>query len=147
MVFSYARAQERGSVAILGLMVMMLLGVIGSGLLLLSKVDVEIATNHRDGIAAQYLAEAGVQLALVKLRTDINFIRETGTNNVTTTKNFNTGLTRKYTITTGPDSNSSNDEMRFIRSIGSVNKAHRQITAQILLPAYLSDSLKIIWSN
>jgi Tfp pilus assembly protein PilX len=146
---AYAGVRERGSVTILGLIAIMLLGVMGSGLIMLSKIDVEIAANHRDGISAQYLAEAGVRWAIVKLKTDPDFIFQTGTNNnVTTTKFLDTKASSEiYQVTTGPDSKTSNKAIRLIRSIGMVNKAKRQITAQVQLPTNKTDPLKIIWDN
>jgi Tfp pilus assembly protein PilX len=143
---AYVRTKERGSVAILGLITMMLLLVMSSGLIRLSNIDLEIAANHRDGISAQYLAEAGVQWAIVKLKTDTDFITQTGANHVTTTKIFDT-KTNFYQVKIGPDSKTSNKDIRLIRSTGTVNKAKRQITAQVLLPINKTDPLEIIWDN
>lgn len=141
-------AKEQGSVAILGLIAMMLLVVMGSGLLILSNADLEIAANHRDGISAQYLAEAGIQWAIIQLKIDANYIIQTGVNNITTTEDLDTKtFYGVYQVTTGPDSKASNQNIRLIRSIGTVNKAKRQITAQILLPTSKIDPLTIIWDN
>lgn len=143
------RTRERGSAAILGLIAMMLLGIISSGLIMLSTIDLEIAAVHRDGVAAQYLAEAGVQWAIIKLKTDTNFLIQTeATNNVTTSKTSDTKTNSGiYKVTTEPDSKTSNKSIRLIRSIGTVNNAYRQITVQIQLPENATDSIKIIWDN
>jgi polysaccharide pyruvyl transferase WcaK-like protein len=141
-------ANEQGSVAVLGLIAIMLLVVMGSGLLILSNIDLEIAANHRDGISAQYLAEAGIQWAIVQLKIDTNFIIQTGANNVTNTENLDTKtFSGVYQVTTGPDSKTNNQNIRLIRSIGTVNKAKRQTTAQVLLPINKTDPLAIIWGN
>jgi len=145
---AYIRVKERGSVAILGLIAMMLLLVMGSGMLILSNIDLEIAANHRDGISAQYLAEAGVQWAIVQLKTNTDFIIQTGVNNVTTTENLDTKtFSGVYKVTTGPDSKTNNQGIRLIRSIGTVNKAKRQITAKVLLATNKTDPLEIIWDK
>lgn len=148
MAVAYIRGQEHGSVAILGLITMMLLGIIGSGFLMLSKIDIEIAGNHRDGIAAQYLAEAGVQLSIVKLKTDPNFVIQTGANNITITNILDFEANSQiYKVTTGPDNQTSNKDIRLIRSIGTVNKAKRQVTAHVFLSKNQVEALKIIWGN
>jgi Tfp pilus assembly protein PilX len=146
---AYTGVREQGSVTILGLIVIMLLGVMGSGLIILSKIDVEIAANHRDGISAQYLAEAGVKWAIIKLKTDPDFIIQTETNNnLTTTKILDTKASSEiYQVTTGPDSKTNNKAIRLIRSIGTINTSKRQVTAQVLLPINKTDPLEIIWDN
>lgn len=127
--------RERGSVTVIGIVIMMLLTSIGAALLLLSKTNLEISANRRDGIAAQYLAEAGVQLAIAKLKTDPIFVNQTKTNNYVMTLPLNTkSATRSYTVKIGPASNAANHNERRVTSIGVVNKASRQVVAKILLP-------------
>jgi hypothetical protein len=46
---------------------MLLLGLLGCGLIMLASIELSMATNYRDGIAALYLAEAGAKRALVEL--------------------------------------------------------------------------------
>ncbi len=139
---------QRGSATLLALIVTVLLGAMGATLLMLSMTDLQIANNHRDGIAAQYLAESGVQLAIVKLKVDPNFVIQTGVNNITITNILDYEANSKiYKVTIGPDSQTSNKDIRFIRSIGTVNKAKRQVTAQIFLPTNPANPLKIIWDK
>ena len=142
-------ANERGSIAILGLIAMMLLGVMGAGLVTLSNVDVSIAANHRDGGAAQYLAEAGAQWAIVQLKTDTNFIIKTETQkDITTYRIDNEAIALAgYTVITKFAPSTFNKNQRLITSIGTVNKATRQITVQILWITDQADSFETIWNN
>lgn len=141
---------QRGSAAILGLIMMMLLGSMGATLLMLSKTDLQIATNHRDGIAAQYLAEAGIQYAVAKLKTDLDFVSQTESKKLSTTSVSLGAMptTGNYTVQTGPDPEINNTKIRLITATGIVNQAKRQINAQITLPMQ-SDVVRpyvIIWN-
>lgn len=144
-------ASQRGSAALLGLIVMMLLGSMGATLLMLSKTDLQIATNHRDGIAAQYLAEAGIQYAVVKLKTDHSFVSKTETNNYVTTSQPLGAIPTvgNYSVQTGPDPEFNNTTTRLITATGMVNQAKRQVIAQITLPKQPGEVSPyiIIWKN
>ena len=142
-------ADERGSVAILGLIAMMLLGVMGAGMVTLSNIDVAIAANQRDGVAAQYLAEAGAQWAIANLKTDKDFISKTEKQKDITTYTIDEkGLTLgSYTVTTEFAPIMLNKNQRLITSIGTVNKAKRQITVQILWLTDQINSFEVIWNN
>ncbi len=61
-------ANQRGAASLVAILVMLLLLVIGSGFALLSLTDIEMASNYRDGVMAQYLAEAGVKRAMGEIR-------------------------------------------------------------------------------
>ncbi len=142
-------ADERGSIAILGLIAMMLLGVMGAGMVTLNNVDVAIAANHRDGVAAQYLAEAGAQWAIANLKTDKDFISKTEKQkDITTYRIDEKGSTLgSYTVTTEFAPIMLNKNQRLITSIGTVNKAKRQITVQILWLTDQINSFEVIWNN
>lgn len=142
---------QRGSAALLGIMMMMLLGSLGATLLMLGKTDIQIAANHRDGIAAQYLAEAGVQYVIVKLKTDLNFVSQTKTNiQVTTSESLGKIPTvGRYTVQAGPDSSVTTTNTRLIIATGIVNQAKRQVVAKITLPMTSTEESPfiIIWNN
>lgn len=127
---------ERGSATLLGIIAMMLLGLIGLGMMTRSRIELEIATNHRDGAAAQYVAEAGIQWAITKLKIDDEFINQTASKDIITTSEILGTLSPigSYNIKIGPDSKTTNKNVRLIRSIGTVNKAKRQIIVKVLLP-------------
>jgi len=136
-------SSQRGSAALLGLMMMMLLGSMGTVLLLLSKTDLQIASNHRDGSAAQYLAEAGIQYATSKLKTDYEFVLQTeNVNGVTTSQSLGTMPTAgSYTVHTGLDPQFKDDtQIRLITATGQVNQAKRQVIAQLTLPLQSNDN-------
>lgn len=133
---------QQGSAGISALLFMLLLGILGSAFVAMSSTELLTAVNFRDGVAAQYLAEAGVQDALVKLKTNNNGIADnTKTTSVslpTFTKNQNspTEGSCKVTIT-------GNGDQRTITSISTVNKAKRQlvVTVQVQLSGDLSDTI------
>lgn len=143
----YILRSERGLAAILALIAMMLLGIMGIGLIVLSKIDIEISANHRDGVAAQYIAEGGIQWAIVQLKTDPNFVIETKTKkNVTTyVIDENRSTVASCTVTTTLKPAITDENLRVVTSIGSVNKAKRQISAQIRLPVGKGDPFEVIW--
>jgi Tfp pilus assembly protein PilX len=127
---------ERGSVTLLAIIITLLLGLIGGSWLLLSKTDLEIAINHRDGIASQYVAEAGVQWAIAQLKTNSVFAEKTATQTYRVTTNiFNDMPTSGYyTVEIGPNTTTTDTNARLITSTGVVHQARRKITVKILLP-------------
>ena len=139
---------ERGSVALLGIIMIMLLGSLGATLLTLGKTDLQIATNHRDGIAAQYLAEAGIQEAVAKLKTDPSFVNLTEKSNhvITSTSLGTLPTVGSYTVQIGPKSGAATQNMRLITAVGMVNKAQRQVVGIITLPSSEHSLLIVIWN-
>jgi len=143
---------QRGSAALFGLMMMMLLLSIGATLLELCQTELQIAGNHRDGTAAQYLAEAGVQDAVAKLQIDHQFVSQTETKNYTTTSQSLAPrpIAGSYTAQTGPDPQFvANTNKRLIIATGMVNQAHRQVVAHITLSAITGEgyAVMVIWNN
>ncbi len=141
---------QRGSVAILSLILILLLGSLGSFLLMSSTTELKIATNERDGITAQYLAEAGIQWTIVKLKTNPTFVEETKAEKYVIHKSFSelTPTPGSYTIEVTPGSPIPNGQIRYIRATGAVNHAKRQVFAQITLPQTESKTcpLQVIWN-
>lgn len=127
---------QRGAVAILGIIMMMLLASLGATLLMLSKTNIQIAANHRDGIAAQYVAEAGIQYAFTRLETDSDFVlkTETATYMVTSARLGPMSTTGKYIVHIGPDPIATNTNVRLITATGIVNEAQRQVFGKAILP-------------
>lgn len=146
----YIVRNERGLATVLALIAMMLLGIMGIGLMVLSKIDIEIAANHRDGVAAQYVAEGGIQWAIVQLKTDPDFVIETkAQKNVTTYVIDENGSTFASctVVTTTLKPTTTDENLRVVTSIGSVNKAKRQISTQIRLPVGKEEPLEVIWDD
>jgi len=118
-------------------------------LLMLSNTDLQIASNHRDGIGAQYLAEAGIQYGVSKLKTDAEFISQTETEiNITTSPLGALPTAGSYTVQTGPDPKFNNTKTRQIIATGMVNQAKRQVIANITLAVTTGECqpLMIIWN-
>jgi len=123
---------ECGEVSIVAMIVMIMLIVIVTASHLLSITELDTSKSFRDGIAAQYLTESGVQHAIVKLKTDQVFLNNTNTNQLSTantlTSSPHTSSTGSYKVyVTGSGSN------RTIISIGQVNKAKRQLVVSVNL--------------
>jgi len=107
--------EERGSAGILSIITMLLLGVVGAAYISLSSSEVNSSASYRNGVAAQFLAEAGARRAIVELDKDNNW---TGTANWQT---MGSGVTEgKYTVTV----TSSGDD-RIVISKGVVGNATR----------------------
>ena len=143
--------REQGAVTLFGIIMIMLLSAMGATLLALSKTDIEIASNHRDGIGAQYLAEAGVQYAITRLKTDQDFVNQTGLGNYSITSEslgdaINNGI---YRVEIGPDSVTTNKNNRIITAVGAVNQAKRQVIVTITIPTSIGEGkpFVIIWEN
>jgi hypothetical protein len=51
------------------LMAMLMMVALGAGLTLTTMTESSIAANHRDGVQTLYAAEAGIELAISRLRT------------------------------------------------------------------------------
>lgn len=125
---------ESGSAGISALLFMLLLGVIGGAYVAITSSELNTAASYRDGVAAQYLAEAGVQHALVKLKTNEDgFINKTNTLNKTSENTFKSSIKNStastagsYTVTVTGSGNT-----RTITSIGTVNKAKRQLVVTV----------------
>ena len=141
-------SSQRGSAALLGLIMMMLLGSMGATLLMLSKTDVQIATSHRDGIAAQYWAEAGIQHAIVNLKTDAEFVSQTENHIITSKSIIVLPTLGSYIVQTGPNPQFINTKIRLITATGMVNQSRRHVIVQITLPMQPGESspLFIIWN-
>lgn len=142
---------EQGSVAVFAIIMMMVLSAMGAVLLTLSRTEVEIAINHRDGIAAQYVAEAGIQAAVAKLKTDPLLVEQTGRGSYITTSQA-LGLMPTigtYTVQIGPDSITTNKNNRLITAVGVAQQAQRQVVVNVTVPVPMSESNSFIitWAN
>ncbi|MEN6413520.1 MAG: hypothetical protein ABFC84_12325 [Veillonellales bacterium] len=137
MVYRERRYEQQGSAGIMALVVLPLLLALGAALVMLTSSESNISANFRDGIAAQYLAEAGVQHAVVKLKTDTGFVAATQVPAAATANTLNSAAAKNsgatagtYTVTVTGSGNS-----RKIISTGTVNKAKRQVVVNITLPS------------
>jgi hypothetical protein len=90
---------------------------------MLTSSESNISANFRDGIAAQYLAEAGVQHAIVKLKTDTSFVTATQVSTIAAANTLNSSAAKNsgatagsYTVTVTGAGN-----VRKIISTGTVN--------------------------
>jgi len=142
-------SREHGSATLLAIITMLLLGSLGTTLLMLSRTNLQIATSQRDGMAAQYIAEAGIQDAIAKLENEPTFLIETETKTHTITSKFLGSLptTGSYTVQISPDSIGKNRNQRWITATGIVNQAKRQVIVKITRPSQLGNPFIISWND
>jgi hypothetical protein len=96
---------------------MLLLGVVGAAYIALSSAEVTSAANYRDGIAAQYLAEAGARRAIVELD------KNSAWAGVSEWEEMGSGVAKgKYKVTIAGTQNN-----RTVTSTGVVGNAARKI--------------------
>lgn len=142
---------EQGSIAVVSIVIMMLLSIMGMALLALSQTEAEIAVNHRDGIAAQYVAEAGIQEAVSRLKTDPDFVSQTEEKAYhAAVKSLGTRpAAGSYTVEIEPDVQGVMQNSRKITAVGRVNEVKRRVIAYITLPMPTDEenSYKMIWKN
>lgn len=136
---------QSGSVGILAVIVLALLGVLSAGLVLRTTTEMSMAANYRNGVAAQALAESGARWGKtlfydtttrhtiitdtdVSPKTYVNMGQGTGF----VFGNGSTAGTIKVTIGRDPK-DPSNPVKREIRSVAQVGSAHRQIILSISL--------------
>lgn len=127
---------ERGSSGLLAILIMPLLLFFGIALHALTSTELTTSISFRQGIAAQHLAESGVQHAIVKLKTNRSFIDTTNTKQVSAANTLNSsnqlhGAGSYKVIVTGSGNN------RSIAAIGQSGKAKRQL----VVAAVLQDSI------
>ena len=121
---------ECGEVSIVVMIVMIMLMIIVTASHSLGIIELDTSTKFRDGIAAQYITESGVQHAIVKLKTDQNFLNSTNTNQIlamnTLSSSPHTSNNASYKVyVTG------SGRSRTILSIGQVEKAKRQLVVTV----------------
>ena len=119
---------SQGSAAILALIVMLLLGVMGGAFIAVSSSETSFSGGYRDGVAAQYLAEAGALYGLTQLKKNSAYLTNGFTSGI---KNAGTPTAGTYYVTVTGSGNT-----RTITSIGTVTAsgAKRQVVWTYTVP-------------
>jgi hypothetical protein len=100
------------------LMAMLMMVALGAGLTLTTMTESSIAANHRDGLQTLYAAEAGIELAISRLRTtpDWGAVFTAGAATTLLVEHLadvvqNTAVDSRFTITVtvSPDPNGDRD--------------------------------------
>lgn len=115
--------EERGSAGILSVITVLLLSVAGAAYLSLSSSENSSSASYRNGVAAQFLAEAGARQAIVELDKNASW---TGVSDVAMGSGITAG---SYTVTvaaTGQD--------RIVVAKGVVGNAARRIKLTLTVP-------------
>lgn len=116
--------------------------LLGSCLLKISATGFDISISFSEGVQAQYIAEAGIKHAIIKLNNDSEFVKETEDKAIlqSSTTNFINGEYKVYI--------NGNKNQRTVLSIGRVNKSKRKISVVIDLPTATNNEFKVInWNN
>ena len=66
--------RRQGSAGILALLTMLVLGALGAAYVVMSSTEVNTGAVYRDGVAAQYLAEAGARWAALQIKNNVGTI-------------------------------------------------------------------------
>lgn len=123
MIPAYFRLkEEKGSVGMLSIVTMVLLGVVGTAYILLSSSEFSSAASYRNGVAAQFLAEAGARRAIVELDKDNSWM---GVSNERLGNGITEGSYKVEVTSTGPNCT--------IASTGMVGNATRKMVLRLTL--------------
>lgn len=116
--------------------------LLGSCLLKISSNGFDISTSFSEGVKAQYIAEAGIKHAIIKLKNDSEFVKETK-NKAILQSSKNDFTEGQYKVYINGDEN-----QRTVLSIGKVNNSKRKLSVVINLPNATNNEFKIInWNN
>ena len=113
------KLERRGSAAVAAVISLAVLLCIGGMVARLMKTEIDSTINFRDGISAQYVAEAGLRRALVVLYRN-------GNPSGLTESVVRDSFSGSYQVVTGTEGN----DLR-VRSVGKVGDARR--TASVLV--------------
>ena len=131
-------SENKGSVAILALIGMMVLGVIGAGFVMITSTEVDTGAQYRDGVTAQYLAEAGARWAAIQLKNNVStVVAQTDSANGQSYSAGPFGTLPNaggYSVTVRRNPAAATDsKQRQVVSTGTVNKAKRQVVFVVSL--------------
>lgn len=116
--------------------------VLGVCLLKISATGFDISTSFSEGVKAQYIAEAGIKHAIIKLKNDNEFVKETEYKFILQSSK-NDFIKGEYVVYI-----SGNENRRTVLSIGKVNKSKRKISVVIDLPTATNNEFKVTnWNN
>ena len=132
------RWPRRGAIGIVSLLAMMVLGTIGAGLIMMTSTEVNTGAQYRDGVAAQYIAEAGARWAAIQLKNKVGtFISDTDssagkTYPAVTLGNAPTAGSYSVTIRRDP-AYPADSNRRQVVTTATVNSAQRQVDYAVAL--------------
>lgn len=133
---------QKGIGLISSMIILSLILLLGNCMLKLSMTGLEIATSFSEGVKAQYIAEAGIKHAIIKLKNDRDFVKETENKTVlhSSKEDFNQG---EYTVYI----NGTNNQ-RTVLSVGKVKKSKRKLSVIINLPTITNNEFQVTnWNN
>lgn len=130
--------KNRGSAGITALIMMLILLSAGMAAITLSSTELTIASGYRDGIAAQYLAEAGALWALTQLKKEnrevITNIQTTGEYKGSSLTNKNSSATKgTYQVSIANPDHPQDKGSRVITAVGTVSGSKAARTAGLLV--------------
>ena len=130
--------RRQGSAGILALLTMLVLGALGAAYVVMSSTEVNTGAVYRDGVAAQYLAEAGARWAALQIKNNVGTI-------VADTNSASGATYSSGSIATSPTAGSysatirrdpaypSDANRRQVTVVGTVGQAKRKVVYSLLL--------------
>lgn len=132
------RWRLQGSAGILALITMALLGVLGTAYIAMSSTEVSTGAQYRDGISAQYLAEAGGRWAAIQLKNKVTAVVDAS--NTAAGVTYNSGAigtvptAGSYSVTVRRNPALPADtQRRQVIVTGNVGQASRRIVFTVVL--------------
>lgn len=129
---------QQGSAGILAMISMALLGVLGTAYVAMSSSEVSTGAQYRDGVAAQYLAEAGGRWAAIQLKNKVTAVVDAS--NTAAGVSYNSGAigtaptAGSYTVTVRRNPATPTDsERRQVLVTGTVGQANRRVVFTVTL--------------
>ncbi|SMB94739.1 hypothetical protein SAMN00017405_0264 [Desulfonispora thiosulfatigenes DSM 11270] len=123
---------EQGSALVFSLFILIMLGIWGGATLTLSTNEYYISNNSLKGIQSYYLAEAGLEEALVNIK-----------NNPTSFENYtNTLETGNYKVTY--EQNSENNIVK-ITSLGQAKEGKKELNAKVEINKTLTEENEAVY--
>lgn len=135
-------ANNRGSVTVMAIGIMVFLGIILAGVLPMITQEVRSGTMNRDVIEAQYAAEAGAKRAIVNFS-----LKSTDWSWVGTKRNLATDATKTYLVTTSPavvNGSQAAANSYTITSVGQVGSATKTVTVTLASGATQAPVLPLV---
>jgi Tfp pilus assembly protein PilX len=121
MLYAQCTKGQHGAALVIALIVMTMLSMLAIGSLEMLTLNIQIASNHMHDLQALYIADAGMEDAIMELRSDSSW--DTGF----TDKEFPVGSGNTYTVTI----DNSDSPSIVITSTGIVSDFQRSLEAQV----------------
>ena len=135
---------QRGSATAIGVAFMFFMGIIISGLALMTSTNVGLMTQNKSGLEAEYVAEAGAiraKVNILKSNTDWSWLGSNNPRPVATDASKNYAVTINPTIANG--NAAASGQTYTITSVGTAGGHTKTVTITVAVPP---SSNHVIWT-